>query len=337
MEPKPDFNRFVKAAKHREADRVPMCEAVIGYGIQSRFLGKEVAPDDLKSQIEFWTKAGYDFVPISVSLMNPGKVTEESGITKLLKKMVLEKDPGETDPKAWNLELSSFIHEREDFDRFPWDAASDLDFSALERAGELIPDGMKVIAISGKIFTLSWMLMGFQNFSLKLMLETDLVTDVFRKVAEIQFSALEKILKKNYVGGVWVVDDVAFGTGPMLSPEHLREHVFSWYKKMADRCHQEDRLFLMHSDGDLSTLMEDIIDTGVDVLHPIDPHCMDIFETKRRYGDRICLVGNVSNEMLRSGSVEEVKAYTKELIRKCAPGGGYMVSAGNSVPDWAQI
>lgn len=337
MNIKPDFERFRKAVNHQEPDRVPLCEALVGYGIMSQFLGREVTPDDVAAQVEFWARAGYDFMPVPVSLMVPGKVTEESKITRILREMVLEKNPGETNPDAWNLELSSFIHEREDLDRFPWDAAADIEFDKLDAMEELLPDGMKAIVITGKIFTLTWMLMGFQNFSLKVVLEPDLVGDVFRKVAEIQFSAMERILSKDYVGAVWAIDDLAFGSGPMISPEAYRKHVFPWYREMARQCHAKDRIYIMHSDGDLTKLMPDLIDVGIDVLQPIDPSCMDIAKTKQEFGDRICLAGNVPNELLRSGTPEQVREYTLNLLKSCGPGGGYCVGSGNSVPDWAKF
>ena len=134
-----------------------------------------------------------------------------------------------------------------------------------------------------------------------------------------------------------MVDDIAFGNGPIISPQALRDHVFPWYREMADRCHKNDLLFFMHSDGDLRPLMEDIIDMGVDVLQPIDPTCLDIAEVKKEYGDRICLAGNVSLELLRSGKPDEVEAYVKQLIQSCAQGGGLCVGSGNSVPEWAQF
>jgi uroporphyrinogen decarboxylase len=196
---------------------------------------------------------------------------------------------------------------------------------------------MKVIAISGKIFTLTWMLMGFNHFALSLVMDEQLVADVFKKVAEIQFQGLEEIFEMPHIAGVWVVDDLAFGNGPMISPQAFRDHVFPWYREMADRCHEKDRLFLMHSDGDLKELMEDIIKCGVDVIQPIDPTCLDIVEFKQMYGDQVCMVGNVSNELLRSGTPAEVESRVKELLEKVAPGGGYCVGSGNSVPDWAQF
>ena len=336
MDLKPDFNRFLAAVHHRETDRVPLGEILIDYSIQSKFLGRAVTADDLAGQVEFWSKAGYDFIPITVSMMSPGKVTEESKITRVLKEMVLRDKPGTTDPKAWNLEMTSFLHERPDLDTFPWEAAAEIDFSKLHAVKKLLPEGMKVIAISGKIFTLTWMLMGFNNFALKLVMDEAFVAEVFERVATIQFKALETIFGMDHVAGVWVVDDIAFGTGPMISPAALKKHVFSWYRKVGQRCHDNSRIFLMHSDGDLSVLMDDLIAMGLDVIQPIDPSCMDMAAVKKKWGDRICLIGNVSNELLRSASTSEIEARVKELLCDAGPGGGFALGSGNSVPNWAK-
>jgi len=338
MDLKPDFERLKKAVKHVEPDRVPLCEVLIEYPIQSRFLGREVEPDDLQAQVEFWAKAGYDFIPVTVGMMSPGKVTEESAISKVIRDTML-KDSSEAvqDDKSWNLEYTSFIHTREDLERFPWELASNLDFSKLEQVKSLLPEGMKVIAVSGKIFTLTWMLMGFNHFAMSLILDEQLVADVFQHVAEIQVNALKRILDMPHVGALWVVDDLAFGTGPMISVQAFRDHVFPWYREMASRCHARDLFFCMHSDGDLTKLIPDLIDMGLDLLQPIDPTCLDIYDVKKRYGDKLCLVGNVSNELLRAGTPNEVEATVKQLIARLAPGGGYCVGSGNSVPDWADF
>jgi len=337
MDVKPDFDRLRKTARFEEPDRVPLAEILIDYSIQSQFLGRLVTPEDLEAQVEFWSKAGYDFIPLTVGMMQPGKVTKESKISKVIREVMLD-DATEADREAaWNLELTSFIKTREDFEKFPWEVAAELDFEHFYNIGNLLPENMKVIALSGKIFTLTWMLMGFNHFAMSLIMDEQLVADVFKKVAEIQFQGLEEIFEMPHIAGVWVVDDLAFGNGPMISPQAFRDHVFPWYREMARRCHKKDRLVLMHSDGNLNELMEDIINNGVDVIHPVDPSCIDIVKFKQQYGDRICMVGNVSNELLRSGTPAEVESRVKELLDKVAPGGGYCLGSGNSVPDWAQF
>ncbi len=337
MEIKPNFERIRKAVRHEEPDRVPLAEILIDYSIQSRFLGRPVTPDDLESQVEFWTRAGYDYVPLTVGMMQPGKVTKESKISKVIREVMLADSADADKEEAWNLELTSFIKTRQDFEKFPWAVASELDLDVFYKVRDLLPEGMQVIAISGKIFTLTWMLMGFNDFALSLIMDEQLVADVFKKVAEIQFKGLEQILEMPHIAAVWVVDDLAFGTGPMISPQAFRDHVFPWYKEMARRCHERGRLFFMHSDGDINRLMADIIDVGVDLIQPIDPTCLDILEFKHNYGDRICLAGNVANELLRSGTPEDVEARVLELLDKVAPGGGYCLGSGNSVPDWARF
>ena len=337
MDFNPDFERIRKTARHEEPDRVPLCEVLIEYPIQSQFMGRQVTADDLEWQVEFWIKAGYDFIPLTVGMMTPGKVTDESSISGVIKEIMLKDSPDAENEKAWSLEYTSFINNRVDFEKFPWEIAAQLDFSKFYDVKDLLPRGMKVIAVSGKIFTLTWMLMGFNNFAISLITDEQLVADVFKNVAEIQFKALEQIFEMPHVGAVWAVDDLAFGTGPMIAPQAFRDHVFPWYAEMARLCHKNDLLFFMHSDGDLMPLMEDLIDLGVDVLQPIDPTCMDIIKIKEIYGDRLCLVGNVSNELLRSGTPAEVDDLVKGLIRKCGPRGGYCVGSGNSVPEWAKF
>jgi uroporphyrinogen decarboxylase len=338
METQPNFERFRAAVNHEEADRVPFYELLVDYGHQSRFIGRNVSADDIKSQVEFWASAGYDFVPITVGMMEPGGVTRDSAISKVIDEIVLD-DNEETNAKdddAWSLEYHSFIKNRADFEAFPWDVLAELDYAKFEAVKDHLPENMKVIAVSGKVFTLTWMLMGFNHFALSLIDDKALVADVFNRVADIQFQSLTKVLSMDYIGAVWTVDDIAMGSGPMIMPEIYREFVFPCYKKMADMCHESDRIFGMHTDGDITKLMGDLINVGIDVLHPIDPTCMNIQQVKKDFGDKICLAGNVSNEMLQNAQPQDIEARVKELLREIAPGGGYLLSAGNSVPAWAE-
>ena len=86
---KPNFGRVITTLKHMEPDRVPMLEAAVDYEIMSQFLGRNVSDSDIESQVEFWTKAGYDHIPLTVGMMQPGKVTENSAISKFLRDVVL--------------------------------------------------------------------------------------------------------------------------------------------------------------------------------------------------------------------------------------------------------
>ena len=333
----PDFNRIVAAVNHREADRVPLIEVLVDFSIQSRFLGKKVKAEDLKSQVEFWAKAGYDYIPLTVGMMTPGKVTKDSHISKVIGRYLMDDPEKSKETEDWNLEKKAWIRDERDFERFPWEEAGKLDISPFYEVQGILPQGMKIIAVSGKIFTLTWLLMGFENFFIQLMEKPAFVTAVFEKVANIQYAAVERIQDIPNVKAIWAVDDIAFKSGAMTDPAVFRKFVFPWYKEMARRCHNAGLFFFYHSDGILWDFMPDLIDIGIDALHPIDPTCMDINDVKRKVGDKICLLGNISNEILLNGSPEDVANLTMQRLRDIAPGGGYALGSGNSVPEWAKF
>lgn len=333
----PDFRRVITTVKHKEPDRVPIIDAAISYEIMGKFLGKEVTADDLEAQVEFWTKAGYDYIALTAGMMQPGKVTMDSSISRIIQKNVLDDKNSSGDEEAWNLEKKAFIEDEDDFYAFPWEQAAKLDFKKFHDVQQFLPEGMKVVALSGKIFTLSWLLMGYENFCINLKLNPDLVEKVIEKVAQIQYEALCKVIDIPNVEAFWAVDDLAFGTGTIIRPDDLRKLIFPWYKKFADKCHEKNKLLFFHSDGVLWDVMEDLIEIGVDALHPIDPTCMNIEEVKKKVGERLCIFGNIPNDLLMEGTPEEVAELTKKRIKALAHGGGYCVASGNSVPEWAKI
>jgi uroporphyrinogen-III decarboxylase len=77
--------------------------------------------------------------------------------------------------------------------------------------------------------------------------------------------------------------------------------------------------------------MDDLLSLGIAGLHPIEKGAMDIVEVKRRYGDRLCILGNVDLNILGMGTPTEVETEVRYLIDNVGPGGGYIVSSGNSL------
>jgi uroporphyrinogen decarboxylase len=61
---------------------------------------------------------------------------------------------------------------------------------------------------------------------------------------------------------------------------------------------------------------------------------MDIRRIKKKYGHRVCLLGNVDLNLLGAGTPEEVDEEVRGLIRDVAPGGGYIVTSGNSLAGY---
>lgn len=131
----------------------------------------------------------------------------------------------------------------------------------------------------------------------------------------------------------FITGDFAMTKGPFVSPDHTRRFMTPALKKQVDLVHAADVPVLKHTDGNIWKILDDLVDTGIDGLHPIDPIAgMDLGEVKEKYGDRLCLAGNVNcGATLSWGTVEEVRGEVKTCIRKAGYGGGYICMSSNSV------
>jgi len=132
---------------------------------------------------------------------------------------------------------------------------------------------------------------------------------------------------------IFVNGDYAVTDKPMVSPRAAGEFLMPRLKAMVDHIHKAGSLVFKHSDGLLWPLFEQIIATGVDGIHPIDPEAgMDMGEAKAKYGHKVCLLGNVDcGPLLTWGKPDEVRQATKECIRKGGKGGGLVCMSSNSI------
>jgi uroporphyrinogen decarboxylase len=133
-------------------------------------------------------------------------------------------------------------------------------------------------------------------------------------------------------------DDYAHNFAPMMSPAHFEEFIHPRLKKAVAAIHEEGALCIKHSDGNLWSILDLIIDAGPDAINPLEPVAgMDIRRVKSTYGDRVCLVGNIDcGELLSHGTREQVQTAVRQCLEDAAPGGGFILSSSNSIHSSVQ-
>jgi uroporphyrinogen decarboxylase len=93
----------------------------------------------------------------------------------------------------------------------------------------------------------------------------------------------------------------------------------------------------LHSCGSIYKLLDDLIEMGVDVIHPVQVTAKDMDSAKlsREFGDRLSFWGGIDTQsVLPKGNVADVRAEVKRRISDFAPGGGYILSAVHNIqPD----
>ena len=331
-EPKPDFQRYMTALRCQEPDRVPLGDWHIDALPMRAFMGKKIVT--LQDQIDFWYTAGFDFMTTSSGLLEPVRAPE--GMTIKGEAVQTRYDQGRE--REWALEGDGIITGWEAFEKYPWPSADKFDLSKWDTLDKILPGGMKAILLLGKIYTCVWMFMGAEVFFKALEEDEELVAAMFDKVGKIQYETFLRVSEHASVGAVVNPDDIAHNTGLLIHPKYLRKYVFPWYKKIGDICRDKGIGFVFHSDGDCTESMDDFIDCGFQGFHPIQPNAMDIDEVKKKWGRKLCLIGNLNlDSTLTLGSPQDVRAEVYERIRTIGPGGGYMVASSNSVTDYVPL
>ena len=171
-----------------------------------------------------------------------------------------------------------------------------------------------------------------EHFLMGLVLAPNLIHRYLDARLRVTLMLLEEALKRG-VDGIHGGYDWAASRAPMFSPAHFDEFVFPRLKQITDLCHQYNVPYVKHTDGNVNTLIEGMIEVGVDGFHAIEPRAgMDIAQLKRDYGNRLTLLGNVDcSTVLVNGPIEAVQQQTLDVIRAAAPGGGFLLSTSNSV------
>jgi len=130
-------------------------------------------------------------------------------------------------------------------------------------------------------------------------------------------------------------NDMAWKDGPLVSPQVFREVFLPKMKMVADAI---DIPWAFHSDGNLTMVMDDLLTLGMNAVNPFEPPVMSLKEAKIKWGDRICLWGNIDLvHTLPYGTVDEVEAEVKQRIAEAGKGGGYICASANSITGFCKI
>ncbi len=231
----------------------------------------------------------------------------------------------------------------EDLRDFSLPAYSDTELRYLKEASAASRqsgDKAVVSAIGASFREKSSDLMGFQEFMMALALD--------RKYVEYLFDLLVENYKRNFdqfksaVGNnvdiLKVTDDLGMKTGLMFSPSLYRslfkprqKELIAYFKK------ESDYKILLHCDGNITQIIPDLIEIGVDAIDPVDTSAigMDPLYLKQTFGKEITLWGGLIEPInMVSMSVAEIRDYVKKRLEIYAPGGGFVYTYTHNVqPD----
>jgi uroporphyrinogen decarboxylase len=347
--PAPDFDGLLSILKgEKTPGRVPIVEIGIDSevlkDIQESFLDEPWAlPDGMggpsspdkhyyQQLINLYYRLGYDFVPLWPLWVDlpPGKirqVADTAGTSRGL--------------RDWVDESGALIRTLEDFERFPWDRIHAAP-ETLEMAANLIPEGMKV-TVSGNLFeNIFESLLGYEGLFFLLRDNPQLVEGVFNRWGQIVYEYYRSCVECDVVGAIFHADDMGFKTGTMISPADLRRLLFPWLAKYAALAHEHGKPFWIHSCGNLyrnsPSVMDDLIDlVKIDGFHSFQDVILPVGEVKKRFGDRLALMGGVDMDKLATLREDELRSYLRAILDSCMPRGRFAFGSGNTIANYVPL
>jgi uroporphyrinogen decarboxylase len=176
--------------------------------------------------------------------------------------------------------------------------------------------GYPVIGYAGSIYEWSWWLRGMEQFMVDLLESPALAASIVEKAA----SFTTRLALETARAGVDVLafyDDAGSQWGLQVSPALWRKVIKPAWKSVLDTVHAEfpKAVFFLHSCGNITDIVADIVELGFHILHPIQPECMDAAAVKERWGWNIVACATVgAQRTLSMATPEEVRGETNRLM-----------------------
>jgi uroporphyrinogen decarboxylase len=169
-------------------------------------------------------------------------------------------------------------------------------------------------------------------FSYRIADEPERLKEEATQMVDEALRRAEVYQKHGGLDGFALCADYCFNNGPFLSPRLFSKFVTPYLARLTRAYRDMGFYVIKHTDGNIMPILDQLAQTQPHALHSIDPQAgVDIAEVKRRYGDQLCLIGNVNCGQLDTGTDEEVIESARYALRSGMPGGGYIFSTSNCI------
>ena len=326
----PDYHNVLSAATNKRPKRIPLYEHIVSESVMQKILHQDFAAllngphQDKKEYFKYYTnffeQMGYDTVSF------------EQCITKIL--------PG---GGALYHHADPVIKTMDDFLAYPWDRLEDDYFNAFQKDYEVLreamPEGMKAIGGPGNgVFEIVQDLCGYENLCYIAVDDPSLFEMIFAKVAEMMFGIWQRFL--DLFQDVYAVcrfgGDLGFRSQTLLSEKDIKLRLIPAYSKIVALIHSYDKPFLLHSCGQIFSVMDDLIDkVKIDAKHSNEDAIAPFDAWVSRYGAKIGNFGGVDTDVLCSLNGQGIREYViKVYSQNAGKNGGIAFGSGNSIPEY---
>ena len=230
------------------------------------------------------------------------------------------------------------FYSNRDLDSFDWPEPDDVElpYETKRAIEEFNAAGICTGVSYDNPFKIGYFMYRYDDFMADCLLDPDYIIELMTRILRVEIRRAELAV----VAGArcaLISGDFADQRSLMVSPLVFRKVLKPILADAVSKLKSvnPDVLPFLHSDGNLSDILPDLIECGFVAVHPIQLESMDMSEVKRKYGDRLTLFGGMSVQSeLPFMSPDGIRKLVRNRIQELGSDGGFMIAPTNTIlPD----
>lgn len=179
---------------------------------------------------------------------------------------------------------------------------------------------------------------GYQQFFMDLVLNPELSDALMGKITDTLCRMWTRFMEEvgDYVDLAYVTDDLGSQTSLLISPKVYRKRIKPFHTRLHQHIKEAGNCYLMmHTDGAVLPLIEDLIETGADILNPVQTSTSGMEDTsviKEKFGGRLAFHGAMDVQQMMPGATHaELRWEVARRIKDLGEGGGYIIAPCHNI------
>lgn len=219
---------------------------------------------------------------------------------------------------------------------FP-DPALEYRFKGIEKWCDKNRENYTIIFV-GDLWERAAFMRGLENILTDVITEPGFVEKLLMCLTDYIMETMRILFDRCEFDGIGVSDDYGAQNGMLMSPDAWRVLIKPRLQDIYSFARTNDRTIFHHSCGSIKPVIPDLIDIGLDILHPVQPEAMDVYGLKREFGRDLTFCGGLgTQELIPYSSPDRIREEIKKLKNELGKGGGYILEPGITVQAGAPL
>lgn len=210
-----------------------------------------------------------------------------------------------------------------DLEKYPWPDVKYLDFTDVYAEIEKFPDKMVFTGMWACFFHIVSDFLGMENYFIKMYENPAVVEALTERVTDFFVQANDKFLSGlgDRADVMFFGNDFGTQLDLFVSPEMFRKFILPSFKRLIAVGKKYNKKIMLHSCGSIYRIIPDLIDAGVDILHPIQAQATGMSaDDLKQFKNDLAFVGGIdAQSFFVNATPEEIKQEVRRVRRVLGP------------------